>query len=87
MALVAAAMPIPPGMEDDDKGIGVPIRIAVPDAARCEPDTPRPIFEPDHPWKVNSRRAAEATAGGKIRIPVAMLAKNGGVPGPRITIP
>jgi hypothetical protein len=71
---------------EDDGHIAATIRIAAPDGVRSEAALADTKVGSEQLWKfLPQQREAETT--GKIRIPAAALAKGGGVPGPRITIP
>jgi hypothetical protein len=71
----------------NDKGIGgAPIRIAIPDISLSQADSCSEISGQRDQWKLNQRSHDLGMATSKVRIPAAMIAKDGGMPGPRIPI-
>ncbi|MEI9924472.1 MAG: VCBS domain-containing protein [Bradyrhizobium sp.] len=71
---------------DDDADIQAAVRIAVEDVMAGEGIVTRQEGERDHLRKADKQRRVDEAAAGGVRIPAALLARNG-VPGPRISIP
>jgi hypothetical protein len=86
--IAVASLELHAAEPDEDEGgpVAASIRIAMPDSSGDEPCLPHPVSKPAHLWKTKPQRRGE-TAAGEVRIAAAMLARDGGMHGTRISIP
>jgi hypothetical protein len=86
IAMDSLELPAAEPDEDEDGSVAASIRIAMPDSSGGEPGLPHPVSRPADLWKAKPQRRGEPAAG-EVRIAAAMLARDGGMHGPRISIP